>query len=224
MLPHTAEYLRNECPENHSSSCTTNPLFWMHISPPLQTFVIFLHFSSDIPKSLEKIGSWLWGGILDWCPKLSSWVLHGQWGGQPGCEPQPGTHCYHCPQNNLFQRKDVSHLCGSGEKFKNIKQILPKSLEKKKQKWQKLSGVLELQIEFKSHHFWSLSSLLCLRNHFQMTQLAMPMSCSTAIFFSLPKMEVTTTWENIPWQVMALSGPSYASFREAAKLLRKQHF
>lgn len=55
-------------------------------------------------------------------------------GAQPGFEPQPGTHCYHCPQKNLFQRKDVSHLGGSQEKFKNIKQISPKSLEKKKKK------------------------------------------------------------------------------------------
>lgn len=77
ILSRTAEYLRDECPENHFTSCTTNPLFWMTISPPLQTFVIFLHFSSDIPKSLEKIGSWLWGGIPDWCPRLSPRVLHG---------------------------------------------------------------------------------------------------------------------------------------------------
>lgn len=154
-------------------------------SPPLQTFVIFLHFSSDIPKSLQKIGSWLWGGILDWCPKLSPWVLHGHCVGQPGFEPQPGTHWYHCPQNNLLQIEDVSHLDGSSENLKNIKQIPPKSLEKKKQKWQKLFGGLELWKGFKSRNFWSLSSLLCLRNYFQMTQLAMPMSCSTAIFFSL---------------------------------------
>lgn len=185
ILPHTAEYLTDECPENHPSSCTTIPLFWMHISLPLQTFVILLHFSSDIPKSLEKIGRWLWAGILDWCLKLSPWVLHGHCGGQPGFEPKPGTHWYHCPQNNLFQRKDVSYLGGSGEKLKNIKQIPPKFLEKKKRKWQKLFGGLELWIGFKSRNFWSLSSLLCLSNHFQMTQLAMPMSCSTAIFFSL---------------------------------------
>lgn len=100
-------------------------------------------------------------------------------------EPQPGTHCYHCPQNNLFQREGVSHLGGSQEKFKNIKQISPKSLEKKKKKWQKIFGGLELWIGFKPPHFWYLSSLLCLSNHFQMTQLAMPMRFSTAIFFSL---------------------------------------
>lgn len=74
-------------------------------------------------------------------------------GGQPGFEPQPGTHWYHCPQNSLFQRKDVSHLGGLGEKIKNTKQIQSKSLEKKKQKWQKLFGGLELWIGFHSHPF-----------------------------------------------------------------------
>lgn len=58
------------------------------------------------------------------------------------------THWYHCPQNKLFQRKDVSHLGDSGEKCKNIKQIQTKCLEKKQQKWQKLFGGLELQIGF----------------------------------------------------------------------------
>lgn len=38
------------------------------------------------------------------------------------------------------------------EKFKNIKQIPSKSLEKKKQKWQKLFGDLEFWIGFKSHN------------------------------------------------------------------------
>lgn len=80
-------------------------------------------------------------------------MLHGHCGGQPGFEPQPGTHWYHCSQNNLFQRKDDSHLGGSGEKFKNIKQVPFKSLEKKQQKWQKLFGDLELWIGFKSHNF-----------------------------------------------------------------------
>lgn len=164
----------------------------------------FLHLcrhllSSCISVSLEKTGSWLWGGILDWCPKLShgvawplwrrarvwasAWQYHTQAGWQ--VLATENTHWYHCPQNNLFQRKDVSHLGGSGEKFKNIKQIQPKYLEKKKQKWQKLFGGLELRIGFKSRHFWSLSSLLCLNNHFQMTQIGMPMTCSTATFFSL---------------------------------------
>lgn len=80
-------------------------------------------------------------------------MLHGHCGGQPGFEPQPGTHWYHCPQNNLFQKKDVSHLGSCGEKFQNIKQILPKSLEKKKQKWQKFFGGLELWIGFQSLNF-----------------------------------------------------------------------
>lgn len=30
--PHSAEYLREECPENHSSSCTTNPVLNAHFS------------------------------------------------------------------------------------------------------------------------------------------------------------------------------------------------
>lgn len=67
-------------------------------------------------------------------PQVQSLGAAWHCGVQAGFEPQPGTHCYHCPQNNLFQRKDVSHLGGSQEKFKNIKQISPKSLEKKKKK------------------------------------------------------------------------------------------
>lgn len=120
------------------------------------------------------------GGSLSLAAPYTRWVT------SPGRKrATENTHWYHCPQNNLFQGKDVSHLGGSGEKFKNIKQIQPKYLEKKKQKWQKLFGGLELRIGFKSCNFWSLSSLLCLNNHFQMTQIGMPMTCSTATFFSL---------------------------------------
>lgn len=84
---------------------------------------------------------------------LSLGATYTRWLTSPGGKRAiENTHWYHCPQNNLFQRKHVYHLGGSGEKFKNIKQIQPKCLEKK-QKWQKLFGGLELHTGFKSHNF-----------------------------------------------------------------------
>lgn len=218
----------------------------MQIFSPRQR--ISLNFNNYVLTSLEKLGGWPWGGKPAQCPELSPRVLHSHlggmvaagvrcpspasdkkevgeksWGSEKG--PRENTYWYCCPQNNRFQRKGISHLWGFGGKFKNIMQVQPKCLENGKQKRQKLFGGLGLQVGFKSPNSWSFSSLSCLRNDFQMAQLAVPMTYSTTIFFSLLSWwKVTAIWENIPWQMVPLSGPSHASFTEAAKPLREKHF